>query len=79
MARNGNRREPRFDEDDDDDLRAEPRRTSRARAKSQPKRRSGSLIGGLFYWALTLGVWGVIGGGALMVYYGSQLPPIDQL
>ena len=54
-------------------------RTSRARAKSQPKRRSGSLIGGLFYWALTLGVWGVIGGGALMVYYGSQLPPIDQL
>jgi penicillin-binding protein 1A len=79
MARNGNRREPRFDEDDDDDLRAEPRRTSRARARSQPKRRSGSLIGGLFYWALTLGVWGVIGGGALMVYYGSQLPPIDQL
>ena len=26
-----------------------------------------------------LGVWGVIGGGALLVYYGSQLPPIDQL
>lgn len=79
MARNGNRREPRFDEDDDDDLRAEPRRAPRARAKTRPKRRSGSLIGGLFYWALTLGVWGVIGGGALMVYYGSQLPPIDQL
>lgn len=78
MAKSGNRREPRFDDDDDDDLRAEPR-PSRSRARKQPRRRSGSLIGGLFYWGLTFAVWGVIGGGALMVYYGSQLPPIDQL
>jgi penicillin-binding protein 1A len=33
----------------------------------------------LVYWALTLSIWGAIGGGALAVYYGSQLPPIDQL
>jgi penicillin-binding protein 1A len=79
MARNGNRREPRFD-DDDDDLRAEPRPSARARKAERPRRRrSGSLIGGLIYWSLTLSVWGAVGGGALAVYYGSQLPPIDQL
>ncbi len=37
------------------------------------------MIGRLVYWALTLSIWGAIGGGALAVYYGSQLPPIDQL
>jgi penicillin-binding protein 1A len=79
MARNGRRREPRFDDEaEDDELRAEPR--PRARKSERPKRRrSGSLIGGLIYWSLTLSVWGAIGGGALAVYYGSQLPPIDQL
>ncbi|MGJ0507853.1 MAG: transglycosylase domain-containing protein [Methylocystis sp.] len=79
MARNGNRREPRFNDDEDDDLRAEARPAARARAAPQRRRRSGSLIGALIYWSLTLSVWGAIGGGALAVYYGSQLPPIDQL
>ena len=91
MARSGKRREPRFDDepddwpdddyyDDDDELRAEPRRAPRRRARPKPKRRSsGSLIGALLYWGLTLAVWGVIGLGGLAVYYGSQLPPIDQL
>ncbi len=37
------------------------------------------MIGALFYWGLTLSIWGVVGAGALAVYYGSQLPPIDQL
>ena len=91
MARSGKRREPRFDDepedwpdddyyDDDDELRAEPRRAPRRRARPKPKRRSsGSLIGALLYWGLTLAVWGAIGLGGLAVYYGSQLPPIDQL
>jgi len=48
-------------------------------AKHKPKRRTGSMIGALFYWGFTLSIWGMIGGGALAVYYGSQLPPIDQL
>ncbi len=81
MARNGNRREPRFDDAaQDDDLRAEVRPAPRARKpQKQKRRRSGSLLGAMVYWALTLGVWGAVGGGALAVYYGAQLPPIDQL
>ncbi len=84
MARSGNRQEPRFDDGDayGGDLRAEPRarRASRAdRARRKSRRRSGSMIGALFYWAVTLAIWGAVGGGAAAVYYGSQLPPIDQL
>jgi penicillin-binding protein 1A len=84
MARSGKRVEPTFDkqEAEDDALRAEPRPSPRARKstrKSAPERRSGSMIGALFYWALTLSIWGGVGVGALAVYYGSQLPPIDQL
>ncbi|KAF2989579.1 penicillin-binding protein 1A [Methylocystis sp. MJC1] len=81
-------------EDDDWELRAERRPSPRARqardaeepddfeaeATAKPKRRrSGSMIGALFYWAFTLSIWGVVGAGAIAVYYGSQLPPIDQL
>ncbi|WP_281929233.1 transglycosylase domain-containing protein [Methylocystis iwaonis] len=81
-------------EDDDWDLRAERRPSPRSRqareaeepddfdaeATAKPKpRRSRSMIGALFYWGFTLSIWGVVGAGALAVYYGSQLPPIDQL
>ncbi|QGM96690.1 PBP1A family penicillin-binding protein [Methylocystis parvus] len=68
------RRAPETDEPDEfeDDDSDEP-------AQSKPRRRPGSMIGALFYWGLTLSIWGMIGGGALAVYYGSQLPPIDQL
>jgi penicillin-binding protein 1A len=84
MARSGKRKEPTFDREDsgDGELRAEPRvspRASKAAGRATAKRRSRSMIGAIFYWALTLSVWGVVGGGALAVYYGSQLPPIDQL
>ncbi len=90
MARSDRRREPAFD----DDLRADPRSPSRmrkmrisahgddenhARARKYAHRRSGFLFGGLIYWTLVLGLWGAIGAGGLFVYYGSQLPPIDQL
>jgi len=81
MARNDRRREPRFDDSDDGELRAERRPSPRARAKKKARSRgsSGSILGTLIYWTFTLGLWGAIGGGALAVYYGSQLPPIDQL
>ncbi len=36
-------------------------------------------MGGLIYWTITLSLWGVIAGAGLAVYYGSKLPPIDQL
>ena len=88
MARSDRRREPAFDDDRGDDLRAERRGARKnahegaekpARARKNAQSRSGFLFGGLIYWTLVLGLWGVIGAGGLVVYYGSQLPPIDQL
>ncbi|MDI9848407.1 PBP1A family penicillin-binding protein [Rhodoblastus sp. 17X3] len=82
--------EPRFSAGDDE---AAPRvvaekRASRgdrgvggekpARGKTKKKARR-SLLGGLFYWGFVLAIWGVIGAGGLFVFYGSQLPHIDQL
>ncbi|MCW2316307.1 penicillin-binding protein 1A [Rhodoblastus acidophilus] len=59
---------------------AEPKpQAKKAKAAAKPRRKSRSLIGGLIYWTFVLGVWGVIGVGGLAVYYGSQLPAIDQL
>ncbi len=80
MARSDRRREPRFDDGDDDgELRAERRPPPRARARKKPRRRSRSLFGALIYWGFTLSLWGSIAAGGLAVYYGSRLPPIDQL
>ena len=88
MARSDRRREPAFDDDRGDDLRAERRGARKnahegaekpARARKTAHRRSGFLFGGLIYWTLVLGLWGAIGAGGLFVYYGSRLPPIDQL
>src|SRR5579871_5521488 len=73
-----------------DDLRADPadrpvaaRRkaakgaaSARGVARRKPRR---NLLGRLVYWSVVLGVWGVIGLAAVVAYYGSQLPPIDQL
>ncbi|MBB4199587.1 penicillin-binding protein [Rhodoblastus sphagnicola] len=56
-----------------------PTRKKATKAAAKPKKRSRSLLGGLVYWIFVLGVWGVIGAGGLAVYYGSQLPAIDQL
>jgi penicillin-binding protein 1A len=49
-----------------------------ARGKTKKKARR-SLLGALFYWGFVLAIWGVIGAGGLFVFYGSQLPHIDQL
>jgi penicillin-binding protein 1A len=69
----------RADVDDDDEppRRAPPsRRRVTKRRSDKPKR---SFFGPVFYWCFTLGIWALIGGGALVAYYATQLPPIDQL
>jgi penicillin-binding protein 1A len=77
MARSDKRREPTLDGNGSSDLKADPR--PKKAAKKKPRRRSRSLLGGLFYWVFVLGLWGAIGAGGLAVYYGAQLPPIDKL
>ena len=70
-----------------DDLRADPadRPPSSRRTKksaSRPAARGGrrrSWLGRSVYWGVVLAVWGLISIAALVVYYASQLPPIDQL
>ena len=56
-----------------------PKEPPPPRARRRASGGSSSLFGRLFYWAFVLGIWGVIGLGALVVYYGARLPPIDQL
>jgi penicillin-binding protein 1A len=92
--RNGERIEPRLDDSGRGragrhDLRADPedragarpkRSTSKTRQRGKPKRSSGrSKLGRLFYWCFVLGVWCAVGIAGLLIYYASQLPPIDQL
>ncbi len=75
----GERIEPIFNARYDD---AEPRVEAERRRGEKPsarKKRKGSLLGRLFYWSFVFAIWGAIGAGGLFVYYGSQLPHIDQL
>ena len=71
-----------------DELRADPadrpptsRRTkkSASRPAARAGRRRRSWLGRFVYWGAVLSVWGLISTVALVVYYASQLPPIDQL
>jgi penicillin-binding protein 1A len=74
-----------------DDLRADPadrppggrrKRSSFWRSAPRPNRtgkRRRSWLGRFVYWGVVLSVWGVISMAALVTYYASQLPPIDQL
>jgi penicillin-binding protein 1A len=92
--RNGERIEPRLDDSSRGragryDLRADPedragtrskRSTSKSRQRGKSKRSGGrSKLGRLFYWCFVLGVWCAVGIAGLLIYYASQLPPIDQL
>ena len=55
-------------------------RRARRRRRGKSKRGGGrSRLGRLLYWCFVLGVWGAIGVAGLLIYYASQLPPIDQL
>ncbi len=93
-GKNRTRIEPRFDwpgERGDDDLRADPedrppsarRKPAAKPAERGPKTRRrprvGSLLGRLAYWGAVASVWAALACAAVVVYYASQLPPIDQL
>ncbi|MDK1492415.1 transglycosylase domain-containing protein [Sinorhizobium sp. 7-81] len=98
-GKSGQRIEPSFDGDsDDDELRIEAsdrvsgsaRRPARGKSeagkrKTRGKRggrgRSKSSGGGFFglvrrlaYWCVVLGIWGAIGVGGLVLYYGARMP-----
>jgi len=83
MAGGGKRRriEPSFDapNDDEDDMRADPggrrpRGGRRRRRRGRTRRGGLGLLRRVFYWSFILGLWGVIGVGGIVLYYGSQLP-----
>ncbi|MBW8320723.1 MAG: penicillin-binding protein, partial [Rhizobium sp.] len=47
------------------------------RGKSKTKRRSGGLsglLGRLIYWCIVIGIWGAIGVGGIVMYYGARMP-----
>jgi len=70
-----------------DDLRADPAdrppTSRRARKLSPPPARAAkrrrSWLGRIVYWGGVLSIWGLISIAALVIFYASQLPPIDQL
>ncbi|SFJ14673.1 penicillin-binding protein 1A [Bosea sp. OK403] len=74
----GNRAPARSDE-----RREAPRRDKRSGGGNgggrRRKRKGRSLLGGLFYWTMVLGLWCAIGLGGLIAYHAAQLPPINQL
>lgn len=65
----------------DDGRREPPRRDKRngGGGGRRGRRRGRSLLGGLFYWTMVLGLWCAIGIGGLVAYHAAQLPPINQL
>ena len=65
-------------EQEADGQEAAPARKRKTKSKPAAKRRR-SVLGVLVYYGAVLGVWCVIGLGALVAWHAGQLPPIDQL
>jgi penicillin-binding protein 1A len=70
-------------EDVEDSRAPEKKRTRKPSAKAAPRRGRQAPSGGgglfaplrsLFYWCIVLGIWGAIGIGGLVLYYGAQMP-----
>jgi penicillin-binding protein 1A len=83
--RSGQRIEPSFGGDDEDDglrVDASDRVSGKCRRETRGRRtgRGGSgggffgLVRRLFYWCIVLGIWGAIGVGGLVLYYGARMP-----
>ncbi len=56
---------------------AAPKSRSSGRGKGKAKRSSGGLsglLGRLIYWCIVLGIWGAIGVGGIVMYYGARMP-----
>jgi penicillin-binding protein 1A len=51
------------------------------RGRDRKRRGGGSrgFFGRIFYWGVTLAIWGAIGLACLIGYFAMKLPPIDQL
>lgn len=59
--------------------RGKPAKAERSRrgGSGGGRRSSGGIVGlfrRLFYWCLVLGIWGAIGVGGLVLYYGARMP-----
>ncbi|MEQ1408624.1 transglycosylase domain-containing protein [Neorhizobium sp. Rsf11] len=69
------RRPPKAEREDD---RAErPERPRPSRRKASQRRGGGGFFGplrSLVYWCIVLAIWGGIGVGGLVLYYGAQMP-----
>jgi len=106
-GRSGQRIEPSFggDEDDEDDFRVEAsdrvtssRKAPRGKSSGSSKKGNGKkkaagkrgsarrssggggfigLVRTLFYWCIVLGIWGAMGVGGLVLYYGARMPSAD--
>lgn len=63
----------------EDEERPVKKKARAEKAEAKKPKRGRSLIGFLAYWTVVMGVWALIGIGALFAYHASKLPPIDQL
>ena len=57
--------------------RGKPAKAERGRRASRRRSSSGGIFGlfrRLFYWCIVLGIWGAIGVGGLVLYYGARMP-----
>ncbi|MES2906850.1 MAG: PBP1A family penicillin-binding protein [Pseudomonadota bacterium] len=78
--------EPEWDTDDGEApsrhgksrSRAKKRTSSKSTGK-KPQAKERSFFGTVFYWASVLGIWAVLGVGALLVWYAVHLPPLSTL
>ncbi len=72
------KRPNRRDRETDDVPADEPRRApARGRSRKQSRSGGGGFFGsirGLLYWCIVLGIWGAIGVGGLVLYYGARMP-----
>ncbi len=56
---------------------SKPERSGAPRKQKRQRRRSGGLFGAisfLIYWGFVLSIWGAIGIGGLVLYYGARMP-----
>eukprot|EP01037_Dinobryon_pediforme_P025087 gene25087-27107_t len=73
----GGRASRRADDEDEDDV-PEPAKPAAKSSRKRPRGSVLSLLGRVFYWCCVIGIWGVIAGGGLVLYYGARLPPTSE-
>ena len=76
--KDGERREPVFDVDSEDDA-PRPKPRSRRKRKSKSSKKSPFGFGRFVYWSFVFALWLVIAGIGGMFWIGAHLPPIQSL